>query len=292
MATIPWYFTGIEIGAYLLALLLLWQASKQGRYMLLTLIMAMLYGYLLEFLDLRDFHAYVYGQFHVMLPGGVPLPVAVSWGMIFYAAMQTTDKLGFDWRRRPWLDGLLAISIDLCMDPIAAQLGYWEWTPPGPWLGIPLGNFFGWLVVITAFSFVWRAADHRFQPEAKGFLRELLVLLGVMVVSLIVLFVALESFNRLAVAPVERLWLQAVLVVGWMVLAVGMIVPCVGQFKRDNAPDWPVLALPIFFFGYLTLMVFTAVTQPSIWLMVNTVVVAVVGMVLFGLPYAQRWRNS
>ncbi|MBX3054974.1 MAG: carotenoid biosynthesis protein [Anaerolineae bacterium] len=288
MTTIPWYFTGIEIGAYALAVLLLWQAGKQGRYMLLTLIMAMLYGYLLEYMDIRDYHAYVYGQFHIMLPGAVPLPVALSWGMIFYAATQTSDKLGLLWTRRPWLDGLLAISIDLCMDPIAAQLGYWEWTPPGPWLGIPFGNFFGWLVVITALSYVWRAASRRFQAITQGLLQQLLILVGVMVVSLLILFVALAVFERLTVTPVLREGWQAVMVLAWIILAAALVAPYYRTFERNNPVEWMLLALPLFFFGYLTLMVFTAVTNPSTALVVNTLLTAVVGLWLFTLPYSSR----
>lgn len=290
--TIPWYFTGIEMGAYILTIVLLTHAWRQGRYMLLTLVMAMLYGYLLEASDIRQYHAYVYGQFHVMLPGGVPLAVSVSWGMIFYVAMQTSNKLGFAWERRPWLDGLLALSIDLCMDPIAAALGYWVWTPPGPWLGIPLGNFFGWLVVITAFSYVWRATAHRFHPQAAGIARQLLTLVGVMLISLIILFLALGIFERVAVQPVERLWLQGVLLLGWAMVGIAMVAPGFRTFNRDNPPDWAILALPLFFFVYLTVMVFTAVQSPSSWLVVNTLVTAVLGLLLYALPYTQRWLKG
>ncbi len=288
MTTIPWYFTGIEIGAYVLAVLLLWQAGKQGRYMLLTLVMAMLYGYLLEYMDIRDYHAYVYGKFHIMLPGAVPLAVALSWGMIFYTAVQTSAKLGLPLGRRPWLDGLLAIIIDLCMDPIAAQLGYWEWTPPGPWLGIPFGNFFGWLVVITALSGVWQFASQRFQAATQGLLRQLLILAGVMVVSLGILFVALAAFERLTVTPVLREGLQGIMVLAWIIIAAALVAPYYRTFQRDNPVDWPVLALPVFFFSYLTLMVFTAVQNPSTALVINTLVTAVIGLWLYTLPYSKR----
>jgi len=289
MEVIPWYFTGIEIGAYVLAILLLWQAGRQGRYLLLTLIMAMLYGYLLEYMDIRDYHAYVYGQFHVMLPGNVPLPVALSWGMIFYAATQTSDLLGLPWARRPWLDGLLAIIIDLCLDPIAAQLGYWNWTPPGPWLDIPYGNFFGWLVVITALSYVWRAASRRFHADAQVLWRQLFILIGVMGVSLLILFVVLGIFERLTVTPVLRVGVQEVMVLIWIIGAAVIVAPYFRRFERNNPVDWLVLALPIFFFGYLTLVLFTAVTNPSLVLVINTLATAVIGLWMYTLPYSQRW---
>ena len=287
-STVPWYFTGIEIGAYVLAIVLLWHAWKQGRFMLLTLVMAMLYGYLLEYTDIRDYHAYNYDPFHIMLPGNVPLAVAISWGMIFYAAMQTSNKLGFPWGRRPWLDGLLAIMIDLCMDPIAGELGYWVWTPAGPWLGIPIGNFFAWLVVITTLSYVWRWVRQSFNPDGRALAQQLFLLIGVMVVSLMILFVTLAVFEWLAVSRTERVWLQAVLFIGWIIVACVLIAPYFRGFKRDNRLDWAVLALPIFFFVYLTVMVFTAVQNPSTLLVANTLVTAVIGLLLFAMPYSRR----
>jgi len=284
-SSIPWYFTTIEIGAYLLTLLLLVHAWRQGRYMFLTLLMAFSYGYLLEYTDMRDFHAYHYNPFNVMLPGGVPLAVSLSWGVIFYAALQTSNMLGFAWQRRPWLDGLLGLVIDLAMDPIAARLGYWVWTPPGPWLGIPLGNFFGWLAVITILSYVWRATRRRFQPESRGLPAQLLLLAGVMVASLVLLFVVLGLFTKVAItSPL----LQAVLTAVWIIVAVLVLAPVVATFKRNNPVAWPVLAVPLFFFGYMLFMLVFAVASPGAALVVNTAATAVAGLALYTLPYQKR----
>lgn len=284
-STIPWYFTWVEIGIYLLAPVMFYYASKQGRYMLLTLFMAMMYGYLLEYIDMAIFAAYTYGQFHVMLPGGVPLCVAMVWGMLFFAAMETSSFLGFAWQRRPWLDGLLAISLDLCMDPIATQLGYWEWAVPGPWLGIPMGNYFGWLIVITAYSYCWRIGLHWLRPLGKPVWQQIAILLGVIVSSLLILFVLLLLFNWLLGAHI--LW-QQVVVIGWILLAAALVVPYLPKANRNHAPVWPVLLLPLYLFGYLVVMVFTAVDQPSSTLIVNSLLTAVVGLALFTLPYSKR----
>lgn len=287
-SAIPWYFTWVEIGAYLLAPVLLYYASKQGRYMVLTLLMAMMYGYLLEYIDMALFDAYTYGQFHVMLPGEVPLCVAMVWGMLFFAAMETSNLLGFVWYRRPWLDGLLAISLDLCMDPIATQLGYWEWKTPGPWLGIPMGNYFGWLIVITAFSYTWRMGLHWLRPLARPLWQQVLSLLAVIMSSLVILFVLLLLFNWLLVAP-GYLLLQQLVVIGWLVLAFALVLPYLPKADRYHVWIWPILLLPLFLFGYLVLMVFTAVDAPSVGLIANSLATAVVGLLMFTFPYNGRW---
>jgi hypothetical protein len=156
-------------------------------------------------------------------------------------------------------------------------------------LGIPFGNFFGWLVVITALSYVWRAASRRFNAPTQGLLRQLLILLGVMVASLLILFVVLGIFERLTVTPVLREGVQGVMVLAWMVGAAVMVAPYFRTFERNHPVDWLLVALPLFFYGYLTLMVLTAVSNPSPLLVINTLLTAVAGVWLYTLPYSPRW---
>jgi bisanhydrobacterioruberin hydratase len=44
------------------------------------------------------------------------------------------------------LTALSAVAIDLVLDPAAVNLGLWGWENPGFYYGVPLINFFGWLV--------------------------------------------------------------------------------------------------------------------------------------------------
>ena len=73
----------------------------------------MIYGVLLEYGAIMTFHAYVYGHFLIMIFGAVPLCIGVSWGMIIYTAMETSDRFALPWYLRPILDALLALTIDL-----------------------------------------------------------------------------------------------------------------------------------------------------------------------------------
>src|SRR5207245_1885862 len=50
------------------------------------------------------------------------------------------------------LGELLALTLDLAIEPVAIRRGLWHWTPPGPWLGVPVGNFVGWLVIVASYG--------------------------------------------------------------------------------------------------------------------------------------------
>lgn len=41
---------------------------------------------------------------------------------------------------------LIAMLIDLVLDPAAVRLGFWHWDKPGFFYGVPLVNFLGWLL--------------------------------------------------------------------------------------------------------------------------------------------------
>ena len=53
------------------------------------------------------------------------------------------------WTTASGAAALIAISLDLLMEPVAVRLGLWRWTPPGAWLGVPVGNFVGWAVIVA-----------------------------------------------------------------------------------------------------------------------------------------------
>ena len=44
------------------------------------------------------------------------------------------------------LSALLLVLIDAVLDPGAAALGFWAWPGGGPYYGVPLSNFAGWLL--------------------------------------------------------------------------------------------------------------------------------------------------
>lgn len=149
-------FLLFELGVYALALICLRHAWARGWARVFGLAAGMIYGVLLEYATIRSYEAYAYGRFLIMLFGAVPLCIGVSWGIIIYTAMETSDRFALPWYLRPVLDALLALNIDLSMDAIAIRLGFWTWGQAGPWFGVPLGNFYAWLIVVLGFSLLLR----------------------------------------------------------------------------------------------------------------------------------------
>jgi len=47
---------------------------------------------------------------------------------------------------------LIMVAWDVCMDPVwATMLRAWVWHDGGAWFGVPLSNYFGWLLTVVTF---------------------------------------------------------------------------------------------------------------------------------------------
>jgi uncharacterized membrane protein len=144
--------------AALLALLLL-EASVGLRRAVVEFAALVAYGYALEAVAMTVFSSHDYGTAWRVAPGGVPLAVAVVWAAVIPAAIAVAARLGFQAPgRNAVAAALLATSLDLLIEPVAVRAGLWRWTPAGPWLGVPIGNFVGWGVIVG--SYAWGAARH------------------------------------------------------------------------------------------------------------------------------------
>lgn len=108
-------------------------------------------------IELTGVHTgYPYGEFAYqtdlgpMLFGDVPLALPVFYFPILFnsylLAVLALDRLA---RRVPirYLATLaLVITMDLVLDPGAVALGFWAWTNPGIYYGVPVVNFLGWVL--------------------------------------------------------------------------------------------------------------------------------------------------
>ena len=111
------------------------------------------YGYALERVAIAVFASHVYGSSWRLAPGGVPLAVAATWAAVITSAMALAARLaGPSAVERAAAAALLGVSLDQLMEPVAAARGLWSWTPPGPWLDVPVGNFVGWSVIVGAYT--------------------------------------------------------------------------------------------------------------------------------------------
>lgn len=134
-------------------------AARRGRLPFLELVSAAIFGILLEEGDQLIYGTYHYADAWVLVIDRAPLVIGLSWAIIIAGAMRITDALGVRRRYAPFVDALLAISLDLAFDAIAIRIGLWTWIGVDAsqgWFGVPWGNFYAWLFVTLGFSLMTR----------------------------------------------------------------------------------------------------------------------------------------
>ncbi len=219
----------------------LWHAARQGRHRILELVAALGYGVFLEWMTLRQLDAYHYGRFLIMIDGA-PLTIGVGWAVIIYSAMELSDRLALPEAARPWLDGLLALNIDLSMDAIAIRLGMWHWGIVGldeQWFGVPWVNFWAWFIVVTSFSAFLRGL----RPWRSSKLGGWLYVPASLLLSVLVLSVT-NWVYRSILAPNDIALLGILLLVGSGLYIVWSVRP---RVLHPGPPDPVVVAVPLAF---------------------------------------------
>lgn len=152
-------YLGLEIGAALFFIGAALAALRRGRLPFLELVSAAAFGILLEEGDQLIFETYHYSPDWVLTIDRAPVVIGLTWALIIAGAMRLTDALGVRRRYAPFVDAVLAISLDLAFDAIAIRMGLWTWRNIGPemgWFGVPAGNFYAWLFVTLGFSLATR----------------------------------------------------------------------------------------------------------------------------------------
>jgi hypothetical protein len=149
----------LEAGAAAFFVLAAWLALRRGRLPFLELLSAAMFGLLLEEGDQLIFETYHYADAWILQLDRAPLVIGLTWALIIAGAMRITDALGVRRRWAPFVDSVLAITLDLAFEAIAIRMGLWTWRGVGAtdgWFGVPAGNFYAWLFVTWAFSYVSR----------------------------------------------------------------------------------------------------------------------------------------
>lgn len=112
------------------------------------------YGFAVEVVAMAVFDSHRYDASWRVAPLGVPLAVAGVWAAIIVAAMAVAWRYGaVSPLARAATAALAAVALDMMIEPVATRGGLWAWTPPGPWLGVPIGNFVGWMVIVGAYAY-------------------------------------------------------------------------------------------------------------------------------------------
>ena len=123
--------------------------------------------FLVEFVGSRTgkpFGPYHYTPLLQPQLGGVPLVVPLAWFMMLPPAWAVADRF----RGSRWRFALVSAAAftawDLLLDPQMVRWGFWEWTPPGGYFGIPWSNYGGWLLTAVALTFILRPKDVPIRP--------------------------------------------------------------------------------------------------------------------------------
>jgi hypothetical protein len=164
---IPWLGHAIEVSAIAIFAWCWAEGGQRVRGLRAELVVAVVYGVVLELLDMRIFRSYHYGPGTWWWIAEVPLYIPLLWAAIAHSSMALSDRSGLPEPVRPFLDGLLAVLIDLAIDAIAIRVGLWHWGIPldDGWFGVPAGNLYAWMWVAFWYGWTTRLLRRRL---AKG----------------------------------------------------------------------------------------------------------------------------
>ncbi|WP_181036491.1 carotenoid biosynthesis protein [Arthrobacter sp. B1805] len=146
-----------------------------------ALVAVSLFGYLIEGLGVAT--GMPYGRFYYGDPLGptilglVPYLLPLSYVPLVIGAVAVVSGHGTTLRRIV-LGGLLLVVIDGVLDPGAVSLGFWIWPDSGPYYGVPLSNYGGWLIsgLIASALVTWIGGRRLTEvPLRPGLLDSLLV---------------------------------------------------------------------------------------------------------------------
>ncbi len=299
------------------ALYYFYRARKVSRFAAIGFVAIIIYAYFLETTDIRTMHSYFYRKNLVMLGTSpktwVPLAICCSWASLIFIATVTSDRLPIKWWHRPWVDAMVAVSVDFVVDPVMSAsrrvneigdscygsnaseyggLGLWVWCVPehNPvWLNVPIGNFIGWFLVVVVSSFTARLIMNLFPVVTWSWWRQLMIISVGTVIALGVLMALLHLYQDLPKAGFLQLALAALL------LAPGLTVlwRARTRMKRDMPVDIGLVIMPtLAWFGGLSTLVTHGIDRPlGASLLLMTAAVCVSAFLLY-LPYSKRLASG
>ena len=161
--------------------LMLHAASHDRRWLTFFLGPCLLYGLLLENGGIALGY---FSELHYSLYlGPLPAPVATmsGWVTVFYIVVWTmweVKSLCPRISRSPIACVGVALAAALCfdlqVDPLATEVGFWEWHPSltRAWLGVPLLNYVAWSAAVAPFAWVIAWREERFGLERGEITRD------------------------------------------------------------------------------------------------------------------------
>lgn len=111
------------------------------------------------------FGCYSYGGILGWGPMNVPLLIGLNWAILSYCIFQF---VGFLRGWKSWIAGAaLMTAFDALLEPVAIQLGYWNWIENS----IPTTNYLTWFLLSIPCMYLWeKFSKNHFNQTAAWFL--------------------------------------------------------------------------------------------------------------------------
>lgn len=116
--------------------------------------------------------------------GLVPYLLPVSWVPLVLGTVAATERRSGSVALRDVLGwtlsaAMLLTALDGVLDPGAARLGFWQWPQGGPYYGVPLSNYGGWLLSsLLASALLFAVLPWRTTPPVPAMLDSTLISLA------------------------------------------------------------------------------------------------------------------
>jgi Carotenoid biosynthesis protein len=128
----------------------------------------------------------VYGPYHYTSTlgpwlGSVPVLIPLAWFMLVYPSYVLANLVGHGWPvgtpggrchlvRLALIGALVMTAWDLVVDPILSgpTVGAWVWERGGPYYGVPLQNFLGWIATTFTIYLLYRLVERRWTLQPVG----------------------------------------------------------------------------------------------------------------------------
>ena len=218
---------------------------------------AVVYGIVLEKLVVVGFEDYAYPASRFVDVAGIPLAIGLGWSVVLYAGYDIARRWEISPPTRAAFVALFVLHVDLALDAVAIRVqpvGFWTWTPPGAYFGVPLGNFFGWFAVGFLFVAVYdvalaRAADGAWNDGVDALRTRVAAAAVTLVAASTLIYVAMLVWDVVTAAST----LRKALVLGGCVVAAAVAVARSNRQLRQPAtlPSLAVFGTHLYFLAAL-----------------------------------------
>ena len=131
----------------------------------------------------------------------VPLLIPVTWFTVGYLSLLIAERmvgreqLTLGRIKLALLAAVILTAWDLGMDPMMVSKQYWIWKVDGYYFGIPLQNYFGWLITSFFFFAAYLAISKRWHPSPWGPITRRMALLPPLAYALMLLSTTIVNLD-------------------------------------------------------------------------------------------------